>query len=263
MASFTLQLRTYCEWLSEQGNTGFKPHEIISIVNYCAPIIFSNPIEWYTPDIGPRVYRKILHHYYFQELAYETVELWKHRIWEHLNLNAPYWNQLYESADFQYNPLHDYDFVKWHAGTESGTDDGSNSEQNEYNKRGTDTGTDGRKLDRTFTRTDLFSNTPQGRLNEVLNGTYLTDARAINEKTGETEDKDHDYRATSDTTGDIKRHHSNNTTGQNEYNETIKGKLGGKSYQQLIQEYRDIILNIDEIIVNSVNKYFFQLWEVQ
>lgn len=263
MANFTLQLKTYCEYLSEIGNTGFKDYEIIPIVNYAAPIIFSNPIEWYKPEIGPRVYRKILHHYYFQELAYETPELWKHRIWEHLALYAPYWNQLYESADIQYDPLKDYDFVKWHAGTESGTDKGTNAEQNQYDKDGSESGSQTRDLNRTFSHSDLFSDTPQSNLQQVAEGRYISNARYINENTKENEDQTHQSTNQSQTIGDISRQHDNATTGKNEYNETIKGKLGGKSYQQLIQEYRDLILNIDETIVRSVNKYFFQLWEVQ
>lgn len=52
----------------------------------------------------------------------------------------------------------------------------------------------------------------------------------------------------------------NNLKTTDEYVEEITGKLGGKTYPELIREYRDTILNIDMMIINELRDLFMLIF---
>lgn len=51
----------------------------------------------------------------------------------------------------------------------------------------------------------------------------------------------------------------NDTRNENITN-TRKGNPGNKSYSELIQEYREALINIDMLVIESLNNLFFGLW---
>ena len=49
-------------------------------------------------------------------------------------------------------------------------------------------------------------------------------------------------------------------TSLEQYSETVVGKMGGKSYSELIKEFRATFLKIDNMLVDELNDLFFGLW---
>lgn len=64
-----------------------------------------------------------------------------------------------------------------------------------------------------------------------------------------------------DSTHSGNRNESKDISSTEDYLEHVYGKRSGISYAKLIQEYRDIFLNIDLMIIENLSDLFFGLWE--
>ena len=149
----------------------------------------------------------------------------------------PYYNQLYKSELLKFNPLYDVDITTMHNRNEdskgsSERDSSSNSVGNNVQKQ-----------------SDKYSDTPQGAITGLENGTYLTNARIIDNN-----DTSNQYSVVGETG-------SNSITSTEDYLEHVQGKRNGSSYAQLLKEYRETCLNIDKMIIEDLYDLFFGLWE--
>lgn len=211
MSHYTTQIRFICETFA-----GYTESEGLSQVNniikLARPKIFNFEYPIFDKKYKPVLETKILKHYYTQEIGAETVGLW--RLWLDTTMNEimPYYNKLYESELLEFNPLYDYDLTR------------------DYKKK-----TNG-SSEQTGVSRDLYSDTPQGSLQNVENQTYLTDARKI--------------------TNNI----DNEISNIDDYLEHVKGKISGISYSELLQQYRKTFLNIDMMVINALSDLFFNLW---
>lgn len=141
---------------------------------------------------------------------------------------------------------------------------------------------------------DAYNETPQGSVKDLKDMKYLTNARIITDH-----DKNTDVsKLVSDTSNDIKTEEHNNVnttaggtkntdidetrtttdesstrtnntttvnnnrdmTSTEEYLESVKGKQSGKSYSELLKEYRSTFLNIDMMVIDELSDLFFNLW---
>lgn len=83
-----------------------------------------------------------------------------------------------------------------------------------------------------------YSATPQGSVIDLEEDRYLTDATK-----NTTDNKSETKILTTD-----------------EYVEKVQGKQGVTSYSKMIKDYRDILLNIDMMIINDLKDLFMGLW---
>lgn len=200
--------------------------------------------------------------------------------------------------------------------TDDTTHNGSN-DGNTYTDATTSTETDDEKVV-SRGQSDAYSDTPQGSLNGVLAGDYLTNARHIEEDSRTTdaqtvtgtssgttrtnitdnwsEVKNGSNRVDTDTTdtgtdttegsgqvdsnGEHTMHRNesdskstqgsssedhdytkgrDNTTTE-DYLTHVYGLHGGKTFMELLQEYRDTFLNIDMMVIDELNTLFINLW---
>ena len=139
----------------------------------------------------------------------------------------PYYNQLFFSADQDFNPIYNVDYKKTTTGTQNAT---SNT---------TSTGNDS-STNEEYTKS-VNSKTPQNQLNIPNTGIdtvdYADDA-SWNKANGTTT-------GTNTTTGNTS---SNGSTASIE---TTKGNFGVTSAQDLIIKYRETLLNIEQLIIND------------
>ena len=233
-----------------------------------------------------------MRHYYTREICEEVVGLWKLRLETRLNEIMPYYNQLYKSELITFNPMYDTDLTtennanrtETRQETENNTEDktGENARNRDYTDKATTTGEssvtneDSGTTTNTNTSNDLYSDTPQGSLQNVENETYLTNARKIsdskneartNTATGSSTDtttlNDTANEKTSDTyeeniTRDKTGHSKLDST--DSYIQTLKGKSGSQSYSKMLEEFRRTFLNIDMQIISDLSDLFFNLW---
>lgn len=170
---------------------------------------------------------KILNFYRFREIGQETFGRWLFELETALNEIMPKYNQLFYSADQDFNPIYNVDYKKTIMG-----------EQN-ANTNSTSTGNDS-STNEEFTKS-VNAKTPQDLLNISNTGidtvNYADDAswgKASGSTTG-----------TNTTTGNTSSNGSNSTI------ETTKGNFGVVSAQDLIIKYRDTIINIEQQIIND------------
>lgn len=279
MSKYTTEVRFICEsksGLEVSGGSG----DVDNIIANSWNKIFTSKAPFFDEEYRSVLCQKILKHYYLREICCETVGIWT--LWMNTRLEEimPYYNQLYESAKIDFNPMHDVNLTRKHERNVEGTS--KEDETRTDNTTGKRTLTGNRDTDSTGsgtrntssgsdeTKRDLYSDTPQGAITGLENENYLTNARKItdnvngtgNEETNTTENTGTDYSETEDTTGKVDGITSNtgisNTT--EDYLETIVGKQGTESFSSLLNKFRETFLNIDMMVIKEFSDLFFGLW---
>ena len=72
--------------------------------------------------------------------------------------------------------------------------------------------------------------------------------------------KDRDIHATGEETGNRNEQSSKEISDVEDYFQHIYGKRGGYTYGKMLQDYRDVMLNIDSMIINELDDLFIGLW---
>ena len=307
MSKYTTEVRFICETAAGLSESmGYN--SVNDIITQAIPKVFNFDFPIFDEAYRNVLLKKILKHYYTREIGLETVGLWKLHMDTRLNEIMPYYNQLYKSELLEFNPLYDVDYTRTHEGsgtnnrTESSTknigeehkttikESGSKTEIDNRNitskniVNGENTITGNNKTSESSNSLDKYSDTPQGTLDNVINGTYLTNARDIdserniNENRGEKSKGSgtNNYSETNKNTLNYtsKRNieeggtkgitESGNVNGSvnstEEYLEKVSGKMGGTNYSEMLMKYRKTFLNIDMMVINELEDLFFGLW---
>ena len=170
---------------------------------------------------------KILNFYRFREIGQETVGRWLFELETALNEIMPKYNQLFYSADQDFNPIYNVDYKKTMVGSQNA------------NSNTTSTGNDS-STNEEFTK-NVNSKTPADRLgigNTGIDQIQYADDASWGKASGSTT-------GTNTTTG------NSSSNGSTSSVETTKGNFGVVSAQDLIIKYRETILNIEQLIIND------------
>lgn len=279
MSKYTTELRYICETeagLSESvGQTKIK-----DVIAKAIPKIFDFDFPIFDESYRNVLETKILKHYYTREIGLETYGLWKLKLDTKLNEIMPFYNQLYKSALLEFNPLYEVDYSKTGnrdaSGTRDNTENNSESydESNDYNEshnESTTNSNDGTLTKgTTTTTTNYYSDTPQGAISNVIDGTYLTNAtynvvgntgsdNTSNSGSVDSEDSSKNkYEKDGNRRGS--KSSNSNLTDTESYLESVRGKMSSKSYSTLLMEYRETFINIDMMLIEELSDLFFGLW---
>lgn len=197
---------------------------------------------------------KIIQHYYFREIGFETEALFKNRLNQKMNEIMPYYNQMYESSKLKIDPLSTIDleevFSRKSKTTGEGTSSTSGTGNNTNNFNSTDT-TDYGKITK-FSDIAQAQTTP----NEILNDKYLTSATVDDgqDKNTNTGTNTSQTESTTSGTSTDKRNLDEDTT------LTRKGNNGTTSESELLNMYRETFLNIDMMIIDDLDELFLGIW---
>lgn len=170
---------------------------------------------------------KIVDHYLMEQIGFETMGLFKHKVKitmkEIMESKLP----LIYSRAIEYDPLVNVDFTETFARTIE--NEGNSSSESSSNSSGLNVGSD----------------TPQGQINktDILNGTYASGTNA-----SETESSINDSTEA-----------SNNT--EENYTKRVKGNSGvSATAQRMIQQFRDNIRAIDYEIIQELEDLFMIIY---
>ena len=339
MSKYTTAVRYICETTAGLGESaGYV--SVNDVLEKCVSGVFNFNFPVFDESYRKPLEIKILKHFYTREIGFESVGLWKLKLDTKLNEVMPYFNQLYKSELLSFNPLYDVDYQTSHTlnrnentkkdntgktitdrngrttsdtnvdtsstttgsvntETNSETNDvsNSNSERNE-SVNGTSTTTSETKG--TTSNTEMYSETPQGSIENLEAGRYLTNAKktlgssttinsgtdtenrtatssessyetkdSATESTTETSSND---TTTGNTSTNFTSENSGNDTTNTSFNETnnitstddyiqhIVGKTSGQTYSKMLQEFRETFMNIDMLVIESLEPLFIQLW---
>lgn len=267
MSKYTTQVRFICESLA--GLTESKGYgDVNNIIETAAPKIFSFDFPIFDESYRSVLEKKILKHYYTREIGLETYGLWQLKLDTKMNEIMPYFNQRYKSETLEFNPLYDFDITRDHKNQkdETGKLVGSATNTGESMNTGTvtDAGTSSQTDDNTATRKNKFSDTPQGTLTNVENGTYLTNAEIDDTQVNNQSDVTTNNTRTLNTKNNVTNETTTNTTNTvnstEDFIEHVRGKQSGTSYSKLLEEYRKTMLNIDMEVIDSLADLFMNLW---
>lgn len=219
MAKYTTLVRTICEQKADlDENVGFS--QVDNVIAQSWDKIFTTQVEFWKEEYRQVLCSKILKHYYMREIAAETVGLWQLWINTRLEEIMPYYNQLYESATLEFDPLSNVKYTREHSGNNNENYQGSGENSSvDYN---------------------LHSDTPQGGLAGLDDGNYMSDA--------------------SKNDGSSENSYRRETVRGFTESETISGKYGDRSLSKMLNDYRETFLNIDMMVIEEFEDCFFGLW---
>lgn len=182
---------------------------------------------------------KILNHYKFYEIGFETAGLWKAQLKTKLNEIMPYYNQLYNSQLIKFDPLSNVNLTENFERKTEGETTGNSKSESQSNSNAENNGK------------HIFNETPQGNISQtdIDNQQYAT-----------TLNLDKDTANTTNTMNDTTNNQSN-VTSLEDYIKTIKGNNGNNSNSSLLNEFRTTFINIDMQIIDELKDLFMGLWQ--
>ena len=114
-----------------------------------------DPFPIWDEDHRGELEKKIIEHYYFRQINFETVGRFKFYLNVRLREIMPRYNKLYKTTIYKYNPIENYTM-------EEGSTDKRNGNVDTLNK---------------------LSDTPQGELTNLIEGKYVSSATHSSDKT--------------------------------------------------------------------------------
>lgn len=198
--------------------------ELRTLVNNPFTQPFNFNYDFYCKDeiMKKEFEQKFINRYYYHEIGAETFERWQHMLKSRLTLKMPYYKQLYETE----LKSKDISFL--------------------LNK----------DLKETFTRE--LSEASQSNSQSTGVGSFkessINDGVALVNLDEENQTTENANTSTTDST-------SEGTSNQQEKTEFIsKGNIGVTSSAQLLKEWREVLINIDNIIIDDCRDLFMSIY---
>lgn len=275
MAKYTIQVRTICEQYYLDANPHLCPGQVqvTNVKDICNAIwdrVFDFDFPMYPSDTKQNLCVKILMHFYMREIGLETVQLWKLFLESRLNEIMPYYVDLSQAFITLADALINNDIVEISKrdGTENEDTDRTKSGKEDRTVNGSQNSESSNTSNTTVNRENngqnLYSDTPQDGLQDVINGTYLTNATI--EKSTDLDSSNQQDNSEGSVTGttkdDITRSETENEGRDKTYlenlNRTIKGFNGDKL--EILMKYRNSLLNIPAMIIKDLNDLFMSVF---
>ena len=225
MSNYTISLQRIAESLRGQTEpAGFN--KIDEIINESVPLIFDFDFPFYSDLAEDKLEfeKQFLLHYYTREIGVETFGWWKVRLKSKLFDVMPKYKQLYDIEQKKYN-LYDTVNMERTVNSTNNTNGKGSSKQTSKNSRQTD---------------DLYSDTPQGGLENVKAGKYLSEYRYLDDNSDAT----------------VNSTNENNSTQNGQQTEKWSGKESGLTYSEIKMKEREAILNINLMLIGEFEELF-------
>lgn len=179
----------------------------------------------------------IMNHFWYREIGTETVDQFVKMINDRMLLNMPTFNELYNSARFTYDPLSTIDIQTV---THQRGDSDTTSKNDE---KSTTSGS----VDNDSKSQSISSDYPAAMLSQA--GDYASSGSNSSAKTL-TENK---ANSVGSSVGE-----SSSSTVSDGTTRTSGRQVSGA---QLVLEYRQTIINIDRMVIDSLDSLFMRIWE--
>lgn len=237
---------------------------------------------------------KIIKHYWFREIGAETPGLFVFWLNRTMNEIMPYYNDLYRTTMFEYNPIHNVDYTEEYTlehdrdrtdtSNSTTTMSGSNTDK-VTSESELDSTSSGSLTGNTSSETEALTkgretevDTPQGvvGLNDGDSVEYAS--KVTFDKNEETGSSNTDTTQTTTNTGNQTASGTTNSEGSTEssgefegtntsqvndttsYKRHLLGNYGVKTSQTMIREERDLIINIDMMIIKDLADCFMNIY---
>lgn len=241
MASHTMQLRTYIErWTQHEPNLTHSER-----IEEGRQYLFDFDYPFFDENYRKTFETNFIRNFYTREIGFETEELFKLRLENWLNINMPYYNQLFESELIEFDPLMNSEII-----TTQQLNRQAEQKVKTKGKQESDTNFESDNFNR-----NISADTPDGRLQLTTE-----DGKGVLEyasKIDENKDKGQ-QKSVANSTSDVDS--ESNVTDSEEYIRNRKGKIGVQSYSKLLKEYRETFLRIERQIFDEMNELFMLIY---
>ena len=185
-------------------------------------------------------------HYMNREIGYESPYLFVKKLEALLVIKMPYYRQLYETElkSKEINFLLNKDLKETYIREITGT----NNSTIEANTNGTSSGTDNSQGEMSSKESRMADGVSMASLDD----NYLTGASNDTSTTTNS--------STQTATQNSNQSQTGNNTSSESYELLSQGNIGITSSAQLLKEWRDVLINIDEIIINDCKKLFMSIY---
>lgn len=267
-------LKDICEslYFSETGIQETNPYTIIPVVRQS---IFDFAYPIFDENYRALLETKILKKYYTRDICRVEYWRWKMDLDVKMNEIMPYYNKLYESAAIELNPLYNFTVDVEHRDSggdaheseESKNNDKSHGTTRQHEDNVQVSGSDSNESSSTANNKERFLDTPQGRLDEIENNKYLTNATLNDESNNSknttnygknTLDKLKEVITGKDVSNEIFKKKEQITTTR-AYVEEVRGRRD-VSDSELLLKYRETFIKIDEMLLRELNGCFSLLF---
>ena len=189
--------------------------------------LFDFPYNLYDNDLKPWFEEKFFQHFMFYEIGFDSVAMFKQRLMSKLNDLFPYYKQLYETEI----ACKDIDFMLNKDLKESYVRDLTSSNNSSQESNATSNGL-----------------STAGQLTPSL----ISNSQKIDKfmDTAQKDESSSNSTATGESTGNSKE----------EYTLTSQGNIGITSSAELLDKWRQVLLNIDLMIFEECNDLFMQIF---
>ena len=258
--------------------------------------IFPTTYDFYLDDPQARkaFEDKFIKHYYYREIGFETPFMFIQKLESHLLLNMPYWKQLYqtelEARDINFllnKDLHETFIREIESENEINGENASSlsneasntvtsNQSSTSNTTGTQTATTENTSSGTTTNTHKESSLNDGVAHVSLDEGYLTGTSQDNGTSSQTSNGSQSTTLSDETkitntndgnSNSLESSKSSGTSKQEEVGKTLEktdlmsqGNIGITSSAQLLKEWRDVLINMDKIIIESCNDLFMKIY---
>lgn len=194
--------------------------------------LFDQPYNLYNNELKPYFEEKFFQHFMFYEIGFDNINIFKQHLISTLNDIYPKYKQLYETEircqniDFMLNKDLKESYVRKLNGE---------SEGNSHATSNTDNISNSNDL-------SIANDTPQNKVDDL--DKYMTSASKSNSNTSNN--------STSNANNTIKNK-SNNTE---EYELISQGNIGVTSSAELLEKWRNILINIDLMMFKELENLF-------
>ena len=178
--------------------------ELREIVKDCDIFDRCDPFPIWDENHRGELEKKIIEHYYFRQIGQETVGRFKFYLNTRLREIMPRYNKLYKTTIYKYNPIENY-----------------NMEEGSTDERSANSETLGK-----------YSDTPQGELDNLIEGKYLTNAT----------------------------HGTDKTSGKDKHSAWRHGNIGVTTTQQMIEQERKVTIDLDVMIIDDLKDLFLGVY---
>ena len=234
--------------------------------------IFPSDYEFYMDDEQHRkdFEDKFIKYYYYREIGFETPFMFIQKLETHLLINMPYWKQLYQTElesrniNFLLNKDLRETFVR-EIDTENQTTGTNTTNQ-------TSTSTASVSQEGTSSNTQTGSSTNSHKESTISDGVsvsslsdgYLTGVSSDDGNNSSTGNGTSTNTGSSNSSDDVSTTGNSSQSGNEKMVEKTdllsQGNIGITSSAQLLKEWREVLINMDKIIIESCNDLFLKIY---
>lgn len=194
--------------------------------------LFDQPYNLYNNELKPYFQEKFFQHFMFYEIGFDNINIFKQHLISTLNDIYPKYKQLYETEircqniDFMLNKDLKESYIRKLNGESEGNSQASSSSDNTSNNN-----------DLT-----IANDTPQNKIDDL--DKYMTSASKSNSN------------STNNSTSNANNTVKNKSNNTEEYELISQGNIGITSSAELLEKWRSVLINIDQMIFKELENLF-------